>query len=90
MLTEYFLKKHSLLLRKNAPPLNSSMMEILTVYPWPGNIRELENLLRRIVVLGDPQTALDELQNSFSATNKEDQSHKVRRSRQRPALLQKV
>ncbi len=69
-LVDYFLKKHSFLLKKNALPLGSRMIEILTAYPWPGNIRELENLLRRIVVFGDAQLALDELQSSFCATNK--------------------
>src|SRR5439155_24025821 len=31
-------------------------------YEYPGNIRELENLVRRLIVLGDPRYILGELQ----------------------------
>jgi len=34
----------------------------LSAYHWPGNIRELENLARKLVVFGDMQTALNGLQ----------------------------
>ena len=30
-------------------------------YPWPGNIRELENVARKIVALGDPALAVSDL-----------------------------
>jgi len=36
-------------------------MEFLETYDWPGNIRELENLARKIAVLGDSRKAVDEL-----------------------------
>jgi two-component system, NtrC family, response regulator AtoC len=72
VLAEHFLNKHSSLLKKNASPLSDRMIEILTAYPWPGNIRELENLLRRIVVLGDVQVALDELQSFSGSANNAD------------------
>ncbi len=34
-------------------------MTILESYPWPGNIRELENLIERMVVLGSDNTTID-------------------------------
>jgi two-component system, NtrC family, response regulator AtoC len=41
--------------------LDSEAMEILTAYSWPGNIRELENLVRKMVALADTKAALSEL-----------------------------
>ena len=34
--------------------LNSETLNILESYPWPGNIRELENIMERIIILIDP------------------------------------
>jgi DNA-binding NtrC family response regulator len=67
-LFEYFLNKHSKVLKKKAPPLNTKAIQTLTAYPWPGNIRELENLARKIVVFGDVQTALNDLQSHTIVT----------------------
>jgi DNA-binding NtrC family response regulator len=60
-LAEYFLLKHSRLLGKKTPHLESGALEILREYPWPGNIRELENLTRKIVAVGDSEEALLDL-----------------------------
>jgi len=70
VLAEYFLNKHSTLMKKKAPPLSNKVIQTLTDYHWPGNIRELENLLRKIVVLGDVQIALNDLRNSSIVTSK--------------------
>lgn len=70
VLAEYFLNKYSTLMKKKAPPLSHKVIQTLTAYHWPGNIRELENLLRKIVVLGDVQIALSDLRSSSSATSK--------------------
>jgi DNA-binding NtrC family response regulator len=70
VLAEYFLNKHSTAMKKQAPLLNNRAVQALMTYHWPGNIRELENLVRKIVVLGDVQIALNELRSSSIATNK--------------------
>jgi two-component system, NtrC family, response regulator AtoC len=44
-----------------APPLSSSLMAQLQRYSWPGNIRELENLIRRFVILGTEDAVSCEL-----------------------------
>jgi two-component system, NtrC family, response regulator AtoC len=69
VLAEYFLNKHAMVMKKKAPALSNKAMQALTAYPWPGNIRELENLLRKIVVLGDVQIALNELRSSSIVTS---------------------
>jgi two-component system, NtrC family, response regulator AtoC len=63
-LLEHFLRKHARALLKATPPLNQETIEALTNYDWPGNIRELENLARNIVALGNVDLALHEIRNS--------------------------
>jgi two-component system, NtrC family, response regulator AtoC len=61
VLLEYFLAKHSNGLKKNTPELSSDARELLVSYDWPGNIRELENVAKKIVAVGDPTRALGDL-----------------------------
>lgn len=60
-LIQYFLTKHSRELNGKIPALNSEAMELLFSYEWPGNIRELENVAKKMVALGDAQLALGDL-----------------------------
>jgi two-component system, NtrC family, response regulator AtoC len=60
-LAQYFLLKHSRLLGKPTPNLDAESLNILREYHWPGNIRELENLARKIVALGNIEEALLDL-----------------------------
>jgi two-component system response regulator AtoC len=61
ILAEYFLNKHAELMKRNIPSLNVMALQALIEYPWPGNIRELESFARKIVVFGDIQKQLEEL-----------------------------
>jgi len=61
-LAEYFLNKYSTVLKRPAPVLSEEVFEALSAYNWPGNIRELENLARKMVVFGNVQIALNDLQ----------------------------
>lgn len=47
---EYFMKKYSLKYNKTIESIPLSIMDLLNHYPWPGNIRELENFVDRLVV----------------------------------------
>jgi two-component system response regulator AtoC len=60
-LMECFLNRHSEELKKSAPALNQETFERLMSYPWPGNIRELENVARKMVALGDASAAVSDL-----------------------------
>src|ERR1700730_17770809 len=60
-LAEYFLMKHAGEMKKEIPVLNSEVMDLLISYEWPGNIRELENVARKIVALGNTELALGDL-----------------------------
>jgi two-component system response regulator AtoC len=52
MLADYFLKKYSVQYNKPRAEISQDTMRLLMDYDWPGNIRELENLVKRTVVLG--------------------------------------
>jgi two-component system response regulator AtoC len=59
-LVRHFLAKYGTT-GKELPSLNSEAMELLTSYSWPGNIRELENIVKKMVALADTKIALSEL-----------------------------
>jgi two-component system response regulator AtoC len=52
MLIEHFLRCYSQQFGRALRPLSSRTMTALQDYPWPGNIRELENLVKSYVILG--------------------------------------
>jgi DNA-binding NtrC family response regulator len=51
-LAEYFLKRHVAEAKKPMMKFTDDSLIALRQYPWPGNIRELENAIARAVVLG--------------------------------------
>ena len=60
-LLEFFFKKYSSLFERPEPRVSESIMSLLLRHDWPGNIRELENVARRIVALGDEHLATHDL-----------------------------
>ena len=52
LLITHFLKKYNVSFHKRIPGMTRDAIETLMEYQWPGNIRELENLIERLVVLG--------------------------------------
>lgn len=54
-LVSYFLEYYNRKYNCKARPLSSELMEVLHKYHWPGNIRELENLVKRYVILGNEE-----------------------------------
>jgi len=61
ILVEYFLSKHAAQLRRSRPSLSPRTLRVLLDHSWPGNIRELENVVKKIIALGDEQLAVAEL-----------------------------
>ena len=74
-LAEFFLTKHASLLRKTRPALSSRTCEVLLNHSWPGNIRELENVMKKIVALNDESLALSELEQYHKRVNSVRASH---------------
>jgi two-component system, NtrC family, response regulator AtoC len=65
-LANYFLSKYAGELRRETPALSEEAMEFLTAYEWPGNIRELENVIKKRVILGDTKMAFRDLSTGAS------------------------
>ncbi len=53
LLLDYFLKKHCQKLGRPKPLLSQSILQMFQRFNYPGNVRELENMVERIMVLGD-------------------------------------
>ena len=61
VLLRYFLEKYAAVYRRTLVPLEPRILDFLCAYSWPGNIRELENLCKRYVIVGDPNQIVREL-----------------------------
>ena len=63
LLIRYFLERFSKEMnKKDVPALAPEVMDALLAYDWPGNIRELENMLERAVILSSgPVILLEDL-----------------------------
>jgi len=59
-LARFFLRKYSIKFRKNVQGIADSTLDVLSSYWWPGNIRELENLIERLVAVSDKDWITDE------------------------------
>jgi len=56
LLTRYFVQKHAQRMGRNIETISASDLDVLTTYDWPGNIRELQNVLERSVILTNGST----------------------------------
>jgi two-component system, NtrC family, response regulator AtoC len=63
-LFEFFLLKHAEEQGQEKPTINNEVIDFLTSYRWPGNIRELENVAKKIVALGETELALADLRDA--------------------------
>ncbi len=59
LLAEHFMHYFGVKVKKQLNSLTDGFVEKLEAYPWPGNIRELKNIIERAVILADGNT-LDE------------------------------
>jgi transcriptional regulator with GAF, ATPase, and Fis domain len=56
MLVEYFVKRYAAKARKHISKIDKNTLELCQSYHWPGNIRELQNIVERSVILCNGDT----------------------------------
>jgi two-component system response regulator AtoC len=62
LLVDHFLKKYSVQYNKPCSGISATLHDLFGEYDWPGNVRQLENLIKRLVVLGTEAPIFKELQ----------------------------
>ena len=55
LLADYFADRFSRKFHKPVPELSSQTRELMKRYPWPGNIRELGNVIQRAILVNDTE-----------------------------------
>ncbi|GAB5380237.1 MAG: transcriptional regulator TyrR [Aliiglaciecola sp.] len=69
-LADRFIKQQSMKLGRRAPKLNKSCIDYLQAYPWPGNVRQLENTLYKAVsLLEGNELSIEHIKLPSSATS---------------------
>src|SRR5688500_603523 len=61
-LIDFFLSKYASKWKKPVPRLSETLQAMLLAYHWPGNIRELENMIKQVVVLQDERMVMKEIE----------------------------
>jgi PAS domain S-box-containing protein len=82
LLVEYFIDRYARKAGKNIKRVSKKTLELLHLYPWPGNIRELQNVIERSMILCETETfSIDEnwLPKQPSLTEPKNQTELPRR-----------
>jgi formate hydrogenlyase transcriptional activator len=56
LLTKYYIERHATMAGKRIRNIDKKTLELFQEYHWPGNIRELQNVIERAVILCDGET----------------------------------
>lgn len=60
-LVDYFIEQHARTFQVNPAPLSHDVMRMMQRYDWPGNIRQLDNLMRGYVLIGNEEALIAEM-----------------------------
>jgi len=67
-LIDTFAARYSQKYKRQSPKLSPELRQVFLEYEWPGNIRELENMIKRLVILQDEQLVFAEIQSGARRT----------------------
>jgi DNA-binding NtrC family response regulator len=91
LLANHFLKKYSTQEGRQVPVLSPEAAEMLMQYSWPGNIRELENTMQRVVVMAKgaviEATGIPALKSNTNMTNGSKDGFKTMIENERDHIL---
>ncbi|HWP98896.1 MAG TPA: sigma-54 dependent transcriptional regulator [Vicinamibacterales bacterium] len=60
-LTDFFLARYARKYNRPLRPISEELRALFLAYDWPGNIRELENMIKRVVILQDEQLVIRDI-----------------------------
>jgi two-component system response regulator AtoC len=69
LLIEYFVERYSNLFHRDPFAVPADVVTALSKYHFPGNVRELENVVKRMIVLGNPSLATLQVDVGVAARN---------------------
>ena len=69
VLIDYFIDHYSRMFHHTPELLSKSAVRMMQSYHWPGNIRQLENLIRSYVLIGSEEALVAEMMPDISARN---------------------
>ena len=64
-LTDFFVVRYSRKYNRPLKPLSDELRQMFLQYEWPGNIRELENMIKRVVILQDENLVIREIERNM-------------------------
>jgi len=64
-LIDFFIARYARKYNRPARPLSDQLRQQFMQYEWPGNIRELENMIKRVVILQDEQLVIREIERNM-------------------------
>lgn len=69
LLADYFVRKYSRTMGRNVKGISASAIKFFMSYNWPGNVREMENLIQRAIILEDTDTVREETVKGLISNN---------------------
>ena len=64
-LIDFFIARYARKYNRPSRPLTDALHQLFMSYEWPGNIRELENMIKRVVILQDEQLVIREIERNM-------------------------
>jgi two-component system, NtrC family, response regulator AtoC len=64
-LTDFFVARYSKKYNRPLKPISDELRHMFLQYEWPGNIRELENMIKRVVILQDESLVIREIERNM-------------------------
>jgi two-component system response regulator AtoC len=74
-MASYFMRKGAKKYELQPLPISPGLLDAFAKYSWPGNLRELENVINRYLILQDEKTVIAELDQAKSAPQERTQDH---------------
>ena len=72
LLADYFMQRSAEKYGRAALPFSPALLTAMTQHSWPGNLRELENIVNRYLILGEESAVISELKPSGTAPSPYD------------------